>query len=194
MGSFFVFEGADGVGKSTLSRRVNDQLGFRRFSFPGRKAGTLGHVVYDIHHNPANYDIDNINDVSLQVLHVAAHIDLIESRIRPVLAQGQGVVLDRFWWSTLIYGRHNGVDEESLRAMIELEKLHWQDTLPDVVFLIDRPEPFGEKPDNWDRLRSRYSRFATEEDHPYSIEIVKNTSSVAEAVDGVLDTIEQLKE
>ena len=54
-GHLFVFEGPDGVGKSTLSRLFADRIKAEgvtceRMSFPGGEAGTLGKQVYDLVH------------------------------------------------------------------------------------------------------------------------------------------------
>ena len=71
-------------------------------------------------------------------MHIAAHLDMIEQRIQPALDDGRWVVLDRFWWSTWVYGRASTVEQKTLDAMIQLERLQWNDTKPAVVFLIDR--------------------------------------------------------
>lgn len=54
-GNLYVFEGADGVGKSELSRRFFENLtrsgiDCEYLTFPGKDAGTLGKLIYDIHH------------------------------------------------------------------------------------------------------------------------------------------------
>ncbi len=103
-GNLFVFEGPDGVGKTTLAQALADHLGaenlpHKLLAFPGREAGSLGHHVYQIHHQPQTYQIERIHPASLQVLHLAAHIDAIEQHIRPVLETGRHIILDRFWWS-----------------------------------------------------------------------------------------------
>jgi len=74
-------------------------------------------------------------------MHIAAHVDTIEHRIRPALVQGEDVVMDRFWWSTLVYGIEQGVPRSSLELMIELELSHWGDLQPDIVFLVTRAQP-----------------------------------------------------
>jgi dTMP kinase len=193
MGNLFVFEGPDRVGKTEISNRVSREIGAEKFSFPGNKDGSLGSLIYNIHHDKEKHGVDSIHPVSLQVLHISAHIDLIEDSIKPSISNDGSVILDRFWWSTLIYGRNNNIDYKSLNAMIDLEKLHWEDTRPDILFLIDRPRPFGQKTDDWEDLRSLYLSFANERNHPYPVEIVKNTSSIEDAVDDVLDAIEQFE-
>ena len=72
------------------------------------------------------------------MLHIAAHLDAIEEQILPALRDGTWVVLDRFWWSTWVYGAAFGVPERSLEAMVALEKLHWGQVEPYVLFLVER--------------------------------------------------------
>jgi dTMP kinase len=63
------------------------------------------------------YRVSGLSSASLQLLHIAAHIDAIERRIKPTLGQGRIVILDRFWWSTMVYGAVSGVSEALLRGM-----------------------------------------------------------------------------
>ncbi len=93
----FVFEGPDGVGKTTLAQRFAARLRARGvpstyLSFPGAEEGTLGKHVYDLHHNSEAIGVRTVHPSSLQLLHVAAHIDAIESQIRPLLKQGQTIM------------------------------------------------------------------------------------------------------
>ena len=64
-GNLYVFEGPDGVGKSTLSKWFAKRLrgSGRRchlMAFPGKEAGTLGKLIYAIHHKPKAFGIRSI--------------------------------------------------------------------------------------------------------------------------------------
>ena len=190
----YVFEGPNNVGKSVLSHELVKFLGSRgcqawHAAFPGNKVGTIGRLVHELHHAPPKHRISSIDPISLQVLHVAAHIDAIRRSIIPRLQQGVNVVLDRFWWSTLIYGLQSGVERKSLEPMLHLEKIHWQGIQPDLLFLIDRPVPFGQKPQAWDDLREAYHQYAMEEAHPHPVKIIRNDSTLEEAVDRVVQAV-----
>src|SRR5262245_29764070 len=90
----YVFEGPDCVCKSELSRRFAQHLAgsgldCEHLAFPGREEGTLGKHVYELHHDPKRYGIQSMDPTSMQLLHIAAHIDVIEHRILPALQAGR---------------------------------------------------------------------------------------------------------
>ncbi|HEY6767746.1 MAG TPA: AAA family ATPase [Candidatus Sulfotelmatobacter sp.] len=85
-----IFEGPDGVGKSTLLKATSDLLAQRKIpflslSFPGKTPGTLGELVDRIHHTPQDLQLNAITPLALQALHIAVHLDAIDTRIKPAL-------------------------------------------------------------------------------------------------------------
>jgi len=149
-GHLIVFEGPDGVGKSTLADHLrslldDNQIPAEILAFPGNRPGTLGKLVYDLHHSPQKLGVNDISPVGLQALHIAAHLDVIVRLIVPAMAAGNWVVLDRFWWSTWVYGRAAGIDIPVLDALIHAERLEWGSVLPSVVFLVDRGTSLGQQ-------------------------------------------------
>ena len=190
-GRLIVFEGPDGVGKSTLAEQLTVHLReagvpCEHLAFPGRQPGSLGHLVYDLHHDTLGLGLSEVNPTSLQLLHIAAHVDAIEERILPAISAGAWIVLDRFWWSTWVYGAAFGVPERSLEAMIELERLHWGQIKPDVLFLVERQSG---APDNGDGLQARYRDLANREQLHSRVVTLHNDSSVEEALDAVWEEI-----
>ena len=190
-GRLIVFEGRDGVGKSTLAEQLTNRLheagvSCENLAFPGRRPGSLGRLVYDLHHEAPGSGLSKVNATSLQILHIAAHIDAVEEHILPALRVGSWIVLDRFWWSTWVYGGGFGVSERSLKAMIELEQLHWGQFKPDVLFLVERESTDS---DVGDELRDRYRALAKREQIHSRVVTLHNDSSVEHALDKAWNTI-----
>ena len=113
-GNLIVIEGADGVGKSTLTKALAGRLsdiGFpiQTYAFPGNTRGTLGYLVYRLHHEGSTLGVGEVAPVAIQAMHIAAHLDTIERTIRPMVDSGINIVLDRYWWSAAVYGSVSGV-------------------------------------------------------------------------------------
>lgn len=157
------------------------------FSFPGREPGTLGAEVYDLHHRSRERGLAAIHPASLQLLHIAAHIDAMETRILPALRQGTHIVLDRFWWSTWVYGIVAGASPSSLKAMIDVEHGHWGKVRPAMAFLVVRAK--GRADDVAVERRKRleeYQRLAAVERNDYPVRTITNEGTVPAALKKIL--------
>ena len=196
-GQLFVFEGPDGVGKSTVSSTVLSQLrqnglDVELLTFPGRAVGTLGKVVYDIHHGPEQFNLASLSQASKQALHIAAHLDAIERLILPLLRNGTNVLLDRYWWSTWVYGVVDGIDKGILEALIGAERIAWGSVKPATVFLIRRKSPINRQDEplgRWKNLVREYDALADAEGRRHSVSILDNSTSLANTVASSLDHI-----
>ena len=193
MGQLIVFEGPDGVGKSTLSKALAEKLeetgiSCKHLSFPGKDPGTVGRLVYDIHHSPEKFEMRNIPPASLQALHIAAHFEVIERRIAPALENGHWVVLDRFWWSTWVYGYVSSVNSSVLDALIQAERAQWDGIEPSIVFLVDRSDESFHDPDHV-RLCNAYETLYEKESERHPIRLIRNDASVDESMKQVLDAL-----
>lgn len=195
-GTLLVIEGPDGVGKTTvcgllanaLMERGDDVL---QLSFPGREAGTVGELVYRVHHDDGPVRLGTISELAKQALHVAAHIDAIDRQIGPALERGQTVVLDRFWWSAWVYGLVAGCHRHKLRALIEAERSAWGGIRPTLAVLLRRPGPIERDPmPIWSALVAEYDRVAERERRLYRVAVIENTSSPHAAAAGVLDQLQ----
>lgn len=189
MGRLFVFEGPDGVGKTTIINAVEKRLHERgqacsRFSFPGRESGTLGAHIYELHHQPAQFGVKDLSALSLQVLHVAAHVDLIERRILPSLRQGNTVLLDRYWWLTWVYGMTAKVPVAQLNQLLAVEHLIWQEVTPKQLFMMSRssaPVPQD--------IAHTYLTLAEQESDKYPVVSIKNENRIELVADEILKIV-----
>lgn len=199
-GKLIVFEGPDGVGKSTLASEVASVLNARGMqcdflAFPGREPGTLGCHVYQLHHDPGRFGVAGMNPSSLQLMHVAAHIDAIATRIRPALNAGRCVILDRFWWSTWVYGLAGGADRKLLEAVIAVERAAWAGVTPAVTILVCRTAPLrtGEPLDFWIKLGPAYHELALKEEVHHPVVQLDNVGTVEDAVRRAVESIESVR-
>lgn len=188
-----VLEGPDGVGKSTISSALYEKLSnssveCEYFSFPGKETGTIGRLVYDLHHEPKRFGLESLSPASLQTLHIAAHLDVIEQRIWPAINDGKWVVLDRFWWSTWVYGRASGMDQKLLDALIHAERIQWQDVTPLVLFLVDRSAVLSGHNDQA-TIREGYEALFKEQQSQYPVYQIKNDGSVQEALNEISEVL-----
>ncbi|MDD5369716.1 MAG: putative DNA base hypermodification protein [Anaerolineaceae bacterium] len=198
-GSLIVFEGPDGTGKTTLVKRLRESLDSQgilveNLSFPGREPGTLGSHIYEIHHHPEQYDIHQMYEGSRQLLHVAAHIDTIQRRIIPSLQTGISIILDRFWWSTWVYGLVGNINPDQLKAIIDLERLFWGKYKPAIVFLIDRTVSMREDmhPEMWAALKLEYRNLAELELVNHPVEIIENDEFSKVVAQQVIDRVQEI--
>lgn len=185
MAGLFVFEGPDGVGKTTIIRKIEKRLHMAGqacvcLSFPGKEHGTLGAHVYKLHHGLAHYGVTQLSPLSLQLLHVAAHVDTIEQRILPLIRGGTTVLLDRYWWSTWVYGIAAGIPVSQLEAIISMERLVWRGVVPTLLFLLSRQHSLGAP-----ALVDAYKDLVKQESDNYPVITIKNEDTVDSIVEEV---------
>jgi dTMP kinase len=188
-GRLFVFEGPDDVGKTTLAGLLSEYLSSagqanKMLSFPGREQGTVSELIYRLYHDPACLGVSEITPIALQVMVTAAHIEVIEARIKPMLGSGVDVVLDRFWWSTWVYATLEGVPLRSRDLMLELEMQSWGSIQPKLIFFVLRKEPLLQQPDNnqWLEKVKLYKQLVKLQKDKLSIELVLNDCSPSEVL------------
>jgi dTMP kinase len=139
-GKLIVFEGAEGVGKSTqvglLLEALSDAgVSAATFREPGG-TGT-GDLIRSLLLDPRS----KLGAAAEALLFMASRAELCEREIRPALTRGVIVVLDRFFLSTYAYqiaGR--GLPEAEVRAA---NALAIGGLVPDLTLLLDLPGTSG---------------------------------------------------
>lgn len=194
-GRLIVLEGADGVGKSTLSRMlyeylISEGVPSALYAFPGCTKGAFGELVYSLHHEPTRYRLQAVNALSMQMLHVAAHVDCVEGYILPDLRAGKTIVLDRSWLSTKIYGLVSGVPTSAIDKLLDIERDVWDGVSASQLFIIRRKDPL--KITNfatWYRIRGLYDEFLSESVGDKTIIPINNDSSVNSGLEQLVASV-----
>jgi dTMP kinase len=133
-GRFLVIDGPDGAGKTTQAVRIVDFLRARgddvvALREPG--ATPVGEAIRDLLLD-ADTDVTPLTEM---LLYQGARAQVVETVIRPALAQGRTVVLDRYWYSTAAYQAHGlGLDPPSVRRVSAVATGGLE---PDHVFFLD---------------------------------------------------------
>lgn len=189
----YVFEGIDNVGKTTIVEKLKEKIWESMgcecviVAFPGNEPKTLGSLVYDIHHNQAKYFETSLNETSLQLLHIASHIDLIQGKLRKLSTERCIVLLDRYWWSTHVYGVAGELDSNIVQAILEPELIHWKDINVKKIFLLERENRERDYEDAKDRkIVELYRELASKES---KCDIIDNNGSIEEAVTKIYNSI-----
>jgi dTMP kinase len=194
----YVFEGPNGVGKTTLSSSLNSYLNQHGFpselvALPGRKVGTVGEHIYRLYHDPQHFGVRQISITSEQLLFTAAHADVIENEILSALSNGTNVVLDRYWWSTWVYSNAGGLDPGIRALLLELELKVWRDVKPRCIFAVrrDRPPTSEHSLEKWGELVSLYDEICSEQAGHVRIVEVDNNNSLQDTIAYILRTVER---
>ncbi|OGJ18869.1 dTMP kinase [Candidatus Pacearchaeota archaeon RBG_13_36_9] len=169
-GTFIVFEGIDGCGKSTQIMKFVEHLS---------KLSKYNHIL--LTRNPykarETREILKINDApesqaeKLAELFVNDRIEQTKEIILPHLEKGHYVVSDRYKLSTIAYQSAQGMPVEKLKQM------HEGMPIPDITFIVDVPAEIGGErmdKDNRDKHRLKASTEFQEKVRQKYLESVKH--------------------
>ncbi|MBL5919695.1 dTMP kinase [Lelliottia amnigena] len=201
--NYIVIEGLEGAGKTTARNVVVDtlkELGIEQMVFTREPGGTqlaekLRSLVLDIKSVG-----DEAIDVKAEVLmFYAARVQLVETVIKPALAEGQWVIGDRHDLSTQAYqGGGRGIDQQMLAT---LRNVVLGDFRPNLTLYLDVTPEVGlkrarargeldrieqESLDFFNRTRARYLELAAQDD---SIRTIDATQSLEDVTRSIRDTI-----
>jgi dTMP kinase len=196
LGRLYVFEGPDDVGKTTLASMLSRHLSRRGLlnevlSFPGQEPETVSELIYRLYHDPSSLKVKSILPITMQVMVTAAHIEVLEARIKPLLNAGVNVILDRFWWSTWVYATQDHVPNKTRDLLIEIELQSWDIIKPDLLFLVMRGKPLLSQADRqrWNEVVQLYKVLADLQSEFAPIQLVNNDLSVSDAFRTIVSSI-----
>ncbi|EAQ78425.1 dTMP kinase [Blastopirellula marina] len=134
---FFVFDGLDGVGKSTQQTLFTAWLemqGAKVVSCRDPGSTPLGERLRSILLDKSDLEIAPRSEM---LLYMTARAQLVAETIRPALEAGAAVVSDRYLLANIAYqGYGGGVDVDTIR---NVGLAATDGVLPDATFLLDLP-------------------------------------------------------
>ena len=140
-GSFFVFEGPDGSGKSTQVELLKNYLTGKGYEcLVCREPGgtVIGEKIRNIILDPSHKEM---SDVTEMLLYAASRAQLMKEQVGPAIEQGKIVLSDRFVDSSIVYqgiARNLGMDTVSMVNRPGIGEYR-----PDIVFYLDISEEEG---------------------------------------------------
>ncbi len=150
----FVFDGIDGGGKSTQINRLKAFLQLHQTTVVCKDPGStrLGEALRTILLSKGDTPIDMRSEM---MLFSTARTQLVQEIVKPALAKGYFIVLDRFVMSTVVYQGHAGkLPPEDIRVVNQFAT---DGLTPDHTFVLDLPVDVAidRLGDTLDRMESR---------------------------------------
>lgn len=134
-GTFIVFEGGDGAGKSThirLLRSAIERAGYDAVVTREPGGTPLGERIRDLLLVPTGEEVD---DRAEALLYAAARAQHVREVIRPALEKGAVVLCDRFVDSSVVYqGVARGLGPDQI---VQLNRWATEALRPDLIVLLD---------------------------------------------------------
>jgi dTMP kinase len=143
-GLLIVFEGVDGAGKTTQVRLLDERLrraGYEVVCLKEPTEGPWGQKLRQL----AQHGREEVAPATELEWFLQDRREDVEHNIRPALARGQIVVLDRYYFSTMAYQGALHLDPEEIQACNEAFA-----PPPDLLFLLHLPATQG-----WQRVQQR---------------------------------------
>ena len=138
---FITFEGVEGSGKSTQAKLLAEYL-----SFSGHKVtltrepgwGRLGELIRKVILDERELILDPFSELCLFCADRAQHV---RDFIKPKLREGEIVICDRYFDSTVVYqGYGRKLDK---RLVNKIAKASTLELIPDITFLLNLPVKKG---------------------------------------------------
>jgi len=138
---FITFEGGEGAGKTTQTRKLADRLMAAGIACVVTREPGGAPFAEEIRTLLLSGHLPTRDPMADALLFLAARVDHVAETIRPALDAGKWVISDRFADSTFAYqGAAGGVPRETLR---ELHRLVLGDFKPDLTLILDLAPEIG---------------------------------------------------
>ncbi|KKP47968.1 MAG: Thymidylate kinase [Candidatus Woesebacteria bacterium GW2011_GWA1_33_30] len=154
-------EGGEGCGKTTHVPYLVEYLREKGFTvYPTREPGgtSIGEQIRDVIHDLKNVDIHPRTET---LLYQAARSQIVEQVIRPKLLEGQIIICDRFYDSTIAYQGFG--HQQDIKAVHRLVDYATGGLTPDLTILLDVDVEVGqrrkESSDEWNRMDAMDKEF-----------------------------------
>ncbi|MFM5471643.1 dTMP kinase [Aeromonas veronii] len=201
MSKFIVIEGLEGAGKSSAVRYVTDYLqrhGINRIECTREPGGTplaerMRAIVKEVHDERLTIEAELL-------LMYASRVQLVETRIKPALADGVWVVGDRHDLSSQAYqGGGRGIDAQLIGAIKQAVLGNFK---PDLTLYLDIDPALGlqrarhrgeldrielEQLSFFERTRTRYLELADKDDSIVVIDAAQTPEQVKAAIERALE-------
>ncbi|MFM5754155.1 dTMP kinase [Aeromonas veronii] len=201
MSKFIVIEGLEGAGKSSAVRYVTDYLqrhGINRIECTREPGGTplaerMRAIVKEVHDERLTIEAELL-------LMYASRVQLVETRIKPALADSVWVVGDRHDLSSQAYqGGGRGIDAQLIGAIKQAVLGNFK---PDLTLYLDIDPALGlqrarhrgeldrielEQLSFFERTRTRYLELAAKDDSIVVIDAAQTPEQVKVAIERALD-------
>ncbi|WP_425892354.1 dTMP kinase [Aeromonas veronii] len=201
MSKFIVIEGLEGAGKSSAVRYVTDYLqrhGIDRIECTREPGGTplaerMRAIVKEVHDERLTIEAELL-------LMYASRVQLVETRIKPALADGVWVVGDRHDLSSQAYqGGGRGIDAQLIGAIKQAVLGNFK---PDLTLYLDIDPALGlqrarhrgeldrielEQLSFFERTRARYLELAAKDDSIVVIDAAQTPEQVKTSIELALD-------
>ncbi len=201
MSKFIVIEGLEGAGKSSAVRYVTDYLqrhSINRIECTREPGGTplaerMRAIVKEVHDERLTIEAELL-------LMYASRVQLVETRIKPALANDVWVVGDRHDLSSQAYqGGGRGIDAQLIGAIKQAVLGNFK---PDLTLYLDIDPALGlqrarhrgeldrielEQLSFFERTRTRYLELAAKDDSIVVIDAVQTPEQVKAAIERALD-------
>src|SRR5512135_2316257 len=129
-GRLIVFEGIDGSGKTTQARSLLRRLRRRGHKAVFFREPTRGRWGREIKRHARR--AGSLTPEEELLLFVKDRRENVTRNLKPALAAGKVVVLDRYYFSTIAYQGAKGIDVRRIRRMNEAFAIR-----PDLVIILD---------------------------------------------------------